>query len=82
MKAFEDTVLDPSSGWTVHAESNEIILPIFPEDGRCKVVLEPLLFGQFYLCVYRLEGGEWDLIGEKLPVRPGGPRSKRELEGV
>jgi hypothetical protein len=72
MKRFLEVVDDPETGWrkddtgyTLHLDRDY--------DGRYEVRLEPLLYGQYYLAVYLSEPGRFpELVGEKVPVRPGG----------
>jgi hypothetical protein len=71
MKRFLEVVDDPEAGWDTDEYGYVMRLP--HGGGFYEIRLEALLFGQFYLAVYEIEeGGFPELVGEKVPVRPGG----------
>ncbi len=72
MKRFLEVVDDPETEW-IRDEYGYVLHLDRDEHGRYEVRLETLLFGQYYLAVYMIPpGGVLELIGEKVPVRPGG----------
>lgn len=71
MKRFLEVIEDPKTGWNNDGYSPVLYLP--GNSGFYEVRLEPLSFGQYYLAVYASEpGGLPELVGEKVPIRPGG----------
>lgn len=70
MKTFDVALTEPDSGWKI-TENGQATLKL--AGGTVSVVIEPLLFGQYYFAVY--EHGE--LVANKVPFRPGGGKSDR-----
>ncbi len=72
MKRFLEVVGDPATGW--NKDDTAYFLLLDREDGGFyEVRLEPLLSGQYSLAVYvSVPGLALELVGEKVPVRPGG----------
>lgn len=72
MKRFLEVVDDPEAGWDTD-EYGYVMRLDRDGNGSYEVRIEPLMFGQYYLAVYANEPGRFpELVGEKVPVRPGG----------
>lgn len=67
MKPFHEVLDRPRNGWAKEADGRYTIT-IIEDDHGYTIELEPLLFGQWYLALYR-DGG---LVADKVPIRPGG----------
>lgn len=67
MKPFHEAICEPESDWDVTEDGRAVVsLPVI--GGDITVELEPLLFGQYYLAMYRNQ----ELVANKVSVRPGG----------